>query len=170
MSINSIGDNIINKSNEDINISEFQQMSIGGENDINIPSDNENEGEEINEENINSSTSIKNKNNKNVVQTTTTTTKKIILKGDDLNEEELQKKILESISGQALDNKGNNNQNINIIKKTIVGPTKTTIITTTISSDGTKTVTKNEKIEENNIETHFLTSEEKNKDENKKGK
>ena len=168
MSINSNGDKIINISNEDINISEFQQIPIGGANDIIIPSDNENEGEELNEENINSSTNIKNKNNKNIVQTTTTTTQKIILKGDDLNEEELHKKIYESISDQALDNKGNNNQNINIIKKTIEGPTKTTIITTTISSDGTKTVTKNEKIEGNNIETHLLNLEDKDKGKDEK--
>jgi len=138
LSVNSFGDKIINNmSNEDINISEFQQQDLNLVSDIIVPSDeNENEEEkEIKDTNFN-----KSPNNKNIIKTTIST---ITLDNNDkLKMEEIQKKM----------NENDEPKKETIIKNVVEGPITRKIITTTTTTvikNGNKTITETKTIENN---------------------
>ena len=145
MNFNNSIEKSINMSNEEINFSEFNP-NTNKLNDIIIPSDeNDNKEElEINDLNINN-----NQNFKNIIKATTIETNKIFGNEDNKNINE---------------NKSNNNLNSNIIEKIVQGPGSSKITTTTttrIYNNNRKIIKQNKKVEKvdnhiNNINTNNI--------------
>ena len=141
MNINNNNEKSINMSNEEINFSELNPFQNKLLSDIIIPSEENDNEEEIEIDDINMK---KGQNNKHIIKTTITTTK--ILDGNNKIKEEIQKETKNDLSPE---NINDNSDNVKINEKTIQIPTTTKVKTTTIYNNNRKIIKQTKKIENN---------------------